>query len=358
MAHIRRHPVSGKWQVRYRDPTGRERSKNFDRNFDAERFAATVTADVYRGDYLDPHMGRTTVAEFAERWTATRQHLAQATRDHDRHLLASLILPTFGERPVASLRQSEVAAWLSELDVAPSTKAKALQKLSAVLRLAVADGALKVNPADGVDRPTVKTKREGRALTDAEVSKILEAAEQVDPDTAVMVWLMARAGLRIGEVLALNRSDVDLAARMLNVHTSMSRREGDRPVKGRDGRGRTIPISEDLAERLRNHMARKVASIDGRLFTAPRGGRVRYDNWRTRTWYRIEKLADIGDVNPHDLRHTLATRLFVVDGWTVPQVQALLGHADPRVTLKVYTHVFPEDLPKPSRGQFADSLGV
>ena len=358
MAHIRRHPVSGKWQVRYRDPTGRERSQNFDRNFDAERFAATVTADVYRGDYLDPLLGRTTVAEFAERWTATRGDLAQSTRDQDRHYLSSLILPYFGDRPVGSLRQSEVAAWLSDLDVAPATKAKACQKLSAVLRLAVADGALKANPCDGVKRPTARPTREGRALTDAEVSKILEAAEQVDPRKAAMVWLMARAGLRVGEVLALKRSDVDLAGRLLHVRASMSRREGLRPVKGREGGGRVIPLSEDLAERLRVHLSGSVASIEGWLFTAPKGGRVRYNNWRARTWMRIVDEASIDDVNPHDLRHTVATRLFIVDGWTVPQVQAFLGHVDPTVTLRTYTHVMSEGLPEPSRGQFADSLGV
>ena len=43
MAHIRRHPVSGRWQVRYRDPDSRERSRTFTRKVDADRFAATVT---------------------------------------------------------------------------------------------------------------------------------------------------------------------------------------------------------------------------------------------------------------------------------------------------------------------------
>jgi len=190
-----------------------------------------------------------------------------------------------------------------------------------------------------------------------EVSRILEAAEEVDSDTAAMVWLMARAGLRIGEVLALKRTDVDLARRMLNVRGSMSRREGIRPVKGREGRGRTIPISNDLAERLRAHLTRTVASIDGWLFTASKGGRVRYNNWRARTWTRIEGRAGVGDINPHDLRHSLTTRLFLVDGWTVPQVQAFVGHADPTVTLRVYTHVMSEALPEPSSGQFVDSLG-
>ena len=220
-------------------------------------FAAIVTADVIRGDYLDPQLGRTTFAVFAERWTATRRHLAQATRDHDRYLLGAQILPAFGDRPVASLRQSEIAAWLSELDVAPSTKAKCLQKFSAVMMLAVADGALKANPADGVNRPNVNIKREGRALTDEEVLRILEAAEKVDQETAVMVWLMARAGLRIGEVLALKRRDVDIRARLLHVRGSMSRREGVRPVKGRNGLGRTNPVSEDLAQRLSMHMAER-----------------------------------------------------------------------------------------------------
>ena len=68
--------------------------------------------------------------------------------------------------------------------------------------------------------------------------------------------------------------------------------------------------------------------------------------------------AGIGDVRAHDLRHTVATRLFVVDGWTVPQVQAYLGHVDPTVTLKVYTHVAAESLPRPSDGHLADTQDV
>ena len=227
-----------------------------------------------------------------------------------------------------------------------------------MLRLAVADGALKVNPADGVDRPTARPEREGRALTDSEVSKVISAAESVDSGTAPMVWLMARAGLRVGEVLALKRSDVDMESRVLTIRGSMSRREGVKPVKGSAGRGRTIPMSDDLVDRLSENLQRTVVSIDGWLVTAPRGGSVRYDNWRTRTWYKISALADVGDINPHDLRHTLATRLFVMDGWTVPAVQAFLGHTDPKVTLKVYTHVMSEDLPVPSSRHFVDTMGA
>ena len=355
MAHVRRHPKSGRWQVRYRDPSGKERSRNFERKVDANRFASTVVADVARGDYLDPTLAKLTVSEFAKRWQSTRGHLALATLDQDRHFLRSLILPTFGPHPVGSVRPSEVAVWLSQLEVAPATKAKALQKLAAVLGMAVADGAIKANPCDGIARPTQRSRRDGRALSDHEVAAVLSAAERVDVRTAAMVWLMAHAGLRIGEVLALRRTDLDRG--MLHIRGSMSRREGVRPVKGRDGR-RDIPIGTALEERLRRHLrAQRVASVEGWLFCAPQGGRVRYDNWRARTWRRIVREARIGDVRAHDLRHTVATRLFVVDGWTVPQVQAYLGHVDPTVTLKVYTHVAAESLPRPSDGHLADTQG-
>jgi len=136
----------------------------------------------------------------------------------------------------------------------------------------------------------------------------------------------------------------------------MSRKEGVMPAKGESAR--TIPIPEDLAERLRVHMTGRVASIEGWLFTAPKGGRLRYDNWRVRRWNRIVGLAGVDDVHAHDLRHTTLTRLFLVDGWTVPQVQAFAGHNDPKVTLGIYTHVAAEQLPEPSCGHFVDTLGV
>jgi len=111
MAHIRRHRVSGHWQVRYRDPDGMERAETFPRKADAEAYKDTVAAAVRSGEYVDPQLGKVPVSEFAEMWQATRSHLAQATRDQDRHYLNSLVLPTFGRRQVASVRRSEIEVW-------------------------------------------------------------------------------------------------------------------------------------------------------------------------------------------------------------------------------------------------------
>ena len=59
MAHVRRHPKSGRWQVRYRDPSGRKRSRNFERKTDADRFASTVVADVVQGRLPGPDARQT-----------------------------------------------------------------------------------------------------------------------------------------------------------------------------------------------------------------------------------------------------------------------------------------------------------
>lgn len=211
------------------------------------------------------------------------------------------------------------------------------------------DRAIATNPAAEVKPPPMKPLRTGRALTDDELSAIIATAEAVDERTAVLIHLMARCGLRIGEALALRTRDVDLKAKTLTVATSLSRREGIRPVKGRhsEDEGRVIPVPNDVAARLHEHLnKRQVSNIGGYVVTAPRGGPLPYDRWRSRVWTNIISQIDF-DVTPHDLRRTAATRLFVKDRWTTAEVQAFLGHRDPRVTLAIYALVDTETLPRP-----------
>ncbi len=349
MASIRER--DGKYQVRWR-VNGRMRSQSFTRMIDARRFANAVETDLERGDYIDPRAGTATLGEYADRWLALRHDRARSTLDRDRSYLASMILPAFGQRAVGAITETDVEAWIAHLDRAPATKALALRITRSILDLARRDKAIRSNPAADVKPPTVKRRAAvGRALSDDELAKLLHAAEVVDPDTACMVWLMARCGLRVGEILALRRSDVDPEGGVLTVSRSLSRREGARPLKGRtdEAESRTVPIPADAEQRMRQHLdSQAVLTIDGTVFTTSTGRPWRYDNWRTRRWVPTVEAANIGSVRPHDLRHTAATRLFLVDRWTPAEVQAFLGHADPRVTLAIYTHVTGGGLPKPS----------
>jgi hypothetical protein len=79
VASIRRNG-SGTFQVRYRDPAGRQRARNFARKTDATRFAHAVETDKVRGDWLDPRLGRVTFGEWAEEWLDHVGHLKAKTR--------------------------------------------------------------------------------------------------------------------------------------------------------------------------------------------------------------------------------------------------------------------------------------
>ena len=350
---IRRHPERpNRWQVRYRDPDGRQRSRNFARRKDAEAFLDAVRTDLRRGEYVYPVAGRQTFASYAATWKTLRENsdLKPSTLERDRDYL-NLMLPTFGKRQVKTIKPTEIEVWISTLEYASSTRAKALQKLRGILELARKDGAFKVNPASDVKPPKIVYDRVGRALTDDEIHAIIEAAEVVNEDQALIVWLMVRCGMRIGEATALKRSDIDFDEGTIRIERTLTKDGRESAVKGRNraDEGRTIPMSDDVERRARQHLAAQtVAPLDGRLVTSPRGKPIRYDNWRRRVWYGIVELAGVGDVHAHDLRHTCATRLFVVDRWTPGEVQAFLGHKDPRVTLAIYTHIDADQLPKPT----------
>jgi hypothetical protein len=125
-----------RWRARYRDPSGRERSKSFARKVDAERFLRHVEADLVRGQWVDPHHGRTTVGELADRWFATTATLKPKTREDYRSLLDNHVLPAFGQRPVVSIDTLAIRGWLAGLvggGLSPSRAKHAYYVLFAVL---------------------------------------------------------------------------------------------------------------------------------------------------------------------------------------------------------------------------------
>jgi integrase len=276
-----------------------------------------------------------TFTEYAARWQHTRSDKAPATQDRDASYLRALILPTFGERTVGAVTTSDVAVWVANLDRADATRSKALQIVRGVLDLARRDRAIATNPATDVASPGTEPERVGRALSDDEVTAILDAAELVDEATAP---------------IALQRSDLELNSGILSVRRSMNRRGQLVPVKGRqrEDQGRRLPIPADLIDRLRRHLALdRLLSLDGLLVTSPHGSPIRYPNWRKRTWGRIVTESGVS-ATPHDLRRTCATRLIIEDRWSPAEVQTFLGHRDPRVTLQIYTMIAADDLPTPS----------
>ena len=99
MAHIEKR-TRGKqvsWRARYRAPDGRERSKTFTRRVDAERWLTSTSADVLRGDWIDPKLGRMTFHEWEQRWETTIVHLRPRTRELNVGVARNYLVPRFGD---------------------------------------------------------------------------------------------------------------------------------------------------------------------------------------------------------------------------------------------------------------------
>jgi integrase len=328
MAHIRRHPEApGRWQVRYVDPTGRERSRNFGRRADAERFLHGVEADMARGRWIDPEAGRIRFDEWNRQVQDGRAHLAPSTRASDGSVIRSLILPDFGSVPLARIEPAHIRAWVAELidqGYAPSTIRRAYTLLNMALDLAVDEGRIARSPGRRVSLPRI-VHEEKRFLTAAQVA---ELAAAIEPRYRVLVLTGAYTGLRPGELAALRIERLDLTHRQLRV---------EEPLKTPTSR-RTVTYPPSLAEELAHHLAAH-PSIDGRVFSAPEGGPIHLGSWRRRHWYPAVEATVGRPMRPHDLRHTHAA-LLIAAGEDPYLISRRLGHASIRTTYDVYGHLF------------------
>ena len=150
MAHIRRHPKArDRWQVRYIDPYGKERSKNFRKKVDAERYLHTVEVKKLRGEWIDPAAGRVKFSDWATQVEAARPNRRASTRARDLSCLTSLITPTFGDVEIGAIQPNDIRRWIAALEdqgYAAATIAKAYQILARAFRVAVTDGLIARTP--------------------------------------------------------------------------------------------------------------------------------------------------------------------------------------------------------------------
>jgi hypothetical protein len=202
---------SGRWQVRYRDLSGvlHTGPHTFTSKADAARYLAMVEADLHRGAWADPKLGRITLTEWATRWQQTTTNLRPTTRDLYAYLLRRFLLPTFGKAALSSIDVLAVRAWLADLQaqqLSPSTVAKAYRLLSRILGAAVEVGYLPRNPC------MVKGAGQERApeMRFATVAQVAALADAIGPRYRALVLVAAYGGLRWGELVGLRVKRVDL----------------------------------------------------------------------------------------------------------------------------------------------------
>lgn len=330
----------GRWRARYRDARNKEHARHFARKIDAQAWLDSVAAAVQSGAYVDPALGRETVAEFARAWLDRQVQLKPSTKSMYAAVVRLHIVPRFGNLPLARIERSELSGWVAELSAtgrAAATVRHVFKIMHSILQSAMLDGRIARNPATGVKLPRDRGKGK-KFLTHDQVAALANAAG----DDRLIILVLAYCGLRFGELVALRTRNVDPSRRRLFIEESATEVDGVM-VFGtpKTHQRRQVPIPRSLVEDLA--VAIEDNHDDDLVFAAPRGGPIFLRNWRKRVFDPAVSAAEVGPLSPHELRHTAAS-LAVAAGANVKAVQRMLGHASAAMTLDTYSGLFDEDL--------------
>lgn len=333
MSSIQRRS-DGRWRARYRDEQHLEHARHFARRVDAQHWLDSITASVVRGDYVDPKAGAVTLADHAGRWQASHVSRDNTARIADNALRVH-VLPVLGDRPLATLRRSDVQGLIRALSdhLAPRTLRNVYDTLNRVLTSAVDDRLIARSPCTRIVLPSVPDS-EVEAPTADQVHALVAA---VEPRYRGLVVLLAGSGLRIGEALGLRVSDVDFLRRTVRVERQRLQDGSLGPTKTAKST-RTVPLGTVVVDELAAHRAEYRAGEW--LFTTEAGEPLGYRRWKVE-WARALRGTGL-EVKTHSLRHFTASAL-IAGGASVKSVQTVLGHSSAAITLRVYSHLWPGD---------------
>jgi integrase len=247
-------------------------------------------------------------------------------------ILRLYLIPAFGRRRLDAIKNEDVQRLKAQLEhKSPKTVNNVLTVLSVLLKKAVEWEVIERLPC------TVKLLRVEKgsaAFHDVEdYERLVDVARLIDVRTLIVVLLGGDAGLRCGEMIALEWEDVDLVKRQLCVRQSDWNGQVGTP---KSGRLRYVPLTRRLAAALADHRhlrsRRVLCQDDGKPFT-----RQIVQNRMVLAAKRAKVRRGV-----HILRHTFCS-LLAMRGAPAKAIQELAGHADLTMTQR-YMHLSPAAL--------------
>ncbi len=251
------------------------------------------------------------------------------------------ILPTLGEFEMRDLTATVLQRFtvdLSEKDLSANTVNGIISLLKTSLKRAVQIGVTEKEFSFAIVRPKQREKQV-ECFSKCEQKKIERYIEEKKKPRLFGIILTLYTGLRIGELLALTWKDIDLQKGIITVSKSChdSWQNGkyvkkiDTPKT--DCSTRVIPIPKQLLPHIKviKKQSKSDYVVDGKN---EYGAEVRsYQN----TFDLLLKRLKLPHKGFHSLRHTFATRTLEC-GMDIKTLSEILGHKNPTITLKRYTH--------------------
>jgi integrase len=223
--------------------------------------------------------------------------------------------------------------------------------LRAMMNEAVIEGHVAANPVEHLGRFCRITKGQKVKIDPLglnELHRVEAKCAERFPEHYGLLLLLARTGMRFGEVVGLQWQDVDEHRGQLLVRRNMARhRQAEAPKT--PASERRVDLSPEMLEELKRLRRERRTQIfkAGRewneeewIFRNKRGRPIIYADFHSHVWTGLLRLAGLRHRGIHQLRHSWASHM-LASGADLAYVAAQLGHSSPAVTLEIYTHWVP-----------------
>lgn len=241
--------------------------------------------------------------------------------------------------PLAEIDKWKIRGYLAHLNQKKGAKRTILRRLSSLrsfFKYLMKEGILSQNPLEDIDAPKLD-KTIPSPLSREEIDRLFS-----QPDVGVFLGFRDRvimelfysSGLRISELVGLNRADFDAVNLTLR-------------VKGKGKKERVVPITKNAATWISSYLTHPERFLDSDVHQAEKnheaiflnkwGGRLttRSVDRNFKHYLRASGLA--AKATPHTIRHTIATH-WLENGMDLKTIQTLLGHSS-LATTTIYTQV-------------------
>lgn len=337
------------WELRVHVGAGKYRSRTYRGSAKKADTALRTLIGEVEAERARPTSGLT-VAEWMWRWLARSETTwaSPATVRTARNIITSSIEPALGAGSLDDLNRVEVDGWVAGLQKR-GLSAATIKRYHGVLRAALEEAVrleiIPANPASKTRLPKVARREHPQVPAD----KLAAAYAAADTQTKLLIRLATATGARKGQLVGFRWSDFDHERGTVTVARSVARADGGVVVKEtKTGSIHTMTLDADTLAQVaawRNELESKVGEPvpdNGFVFSRDLNGDIPwYPDTVNVKWNACARAAGLTGVRVHDLRHFHATTL-ISQGVDVVTVASRLGHKNPAVTLRVYSHPITE----------------